>query len=99
MYKSKISSRQRRKLRCRLYQEQEGRCFHCERPTTLDPEHVNRVDAATLDHIWPRGKGGGNRVWNFVMACRGCNFERGNMAFDLFYALKETSRKVWEAAR
>jgi hypothetical protein len=36
---------------------------------------------ATLDHIIPSSAGGTANIWNFAVACRRCNNERGNADF------------------
>lgn len=33
---------------------------------------------ATIDHVIPLSKGGLNNSNNYVLACQGCNFKRGN---------------------
>lgn len=40
----------------------------------------NSLDSttATLDHMIPLAKGGTNGMDNFVLACEGCNHDRGN---------------------
>jgi len=33
----------------------------------------------TLDHVWPKAKGGRNSWENLVTACRSCNFEKSDL--------------------
>lgn len=57
-------------------------CFWCDAPTV---EHGyfggdnQRPDSRTLDHFIPKSKGGWNHEDNLVIACRACNWTRGNM--------------------
>ena len=45
------------------------KCVYC------DAENV----PLEIEHIVPRSRGGGNRVSNLTLACRGCNQSKGNM--------------------
>lgn len=67
-----------RRARChRLWQEQEGLCFYCQRsmaaPLTQRLRHRKRADAATIDHVMPLSLGGAADWPNEVAACRACN--------------------------
>jgi 5-methylcytosine-specific restriction endonuclease McrA len=67
-----------RRGRChRLWQEQGGRCFHCDQPMP-DPlsqrlRHRKRPDSATIEHVVPQSGGGVTDWSNEVAACRRCN--------------------------
>ena len=41
---------------------------------------------ATVDHKWPRSRGGSNAVTNLTIACFDCNNDKGSMTFDEFKA-------------
>lgn len=44
-------------------------------------------DTATLDHITPTVRGGGNESANLVLACYDCNQRRGSMSYMGFLRL------------
>lgn len=59
-------------------------CWYCGKE--MPPSEL------TIDHVFPRSKGGGNDMDNIIMVCKNCNSSKGNM--DLFeWYFKE--RKVW----
>lgn len=48
-----------------------------------------------IDHIFPRSRGGSNRVSNLVIACQNCNQAKGNMPVERFLAKQpERIRKI-----
>ena len=54
-------------------------CTYCGRPVER-PGAVDSPDAAaTIDHLVPRSKGGGNRLRNQVLACQLCNNLKGDL--------------------
>ncbi|MEL6825434.1 MAG: HNH endonuclease signature motif containing protein [Pseudomonadota bacterium] len=67
----------------RLWTIQEGRCALCG-----EPMYRNRFEAthakvwakyrATIDHIIPRSKGGGDEIENLQLAHARCNKIKGN---------------------
>ena len=65
--------------------EREGRaevCHYCGTHIArgLPDGHPN---LATLDHVIPRSRGGGNHIPNIVASCFECNNERGDKALPL----------------
>lgn len=65
-----------------LWERQEGLCGYCN-------NYVAWEDA-TLEHVKPRGRGGGLMRWeNLLMACEPCN--NAKSAFD-----DKTQNKVWD---
>lgn len=45
--------------------------------------HVGLKSAnATIDHIHPRARGGGNQKWNLRWCCRACNSVKADLLFD-----------------
>ena len=81
--------------RWRLYLEQDGLCFYCERPMTFHRCH--RDDPAghrvTLDHLTPLSQGGEHGFHNEVAACSRCNQRRGVTCWREFKAIVDTERK------
>ena len=69
-----INIRRRREAsgmkRLRIYMRDKFRCQYCG-------EKKQAVDL-TLDHIFPRSRGGENSPVNIVAACRACNNRKGN---------------------
>ncbi len=87
----------KRRERERLFKEQRGLCFYCNRPMLLRHSshppgvaHHLPPELATLDHIIPRANGG---AWspreNAVAACLECNAERGTKDARLFMLKKQ----------
>jgi 5-methylcytosine-specific restriction endonuclease McrA len=50
-------------------------CLWCGCVTRI--EGVHQDDAATLDHLYPRGRRDGHALPSTVLACRRCNASRG----------------------
>jgi 5-methylcytosine-specific restriction endonuclease McrA len=66
-----------------LFRRQGARCAICGTPMKLrggDSEDM----AATLDHIIPKSRRGGNGLTNLRATHRKCNRERGNSLDDVF---------------
>ena len=53
-----------------LFEEYGRRCFYCEQKTKT---FKGRNRRPTVDHFWPRSKGGRNARSNYVLACLKCN--------------------------
>lgn len=53
-----------------------GKCLHCNAHLTvaLDGTPISR---ATIEHIVPRARGGGEALENLALACARCNHEKG----------------------
>lgn len=49
-------------------------CWYCGKE--MEPSEL------TVDHVFPRSKGGNNDMDNIIMVCKSCNSSKGNM--DLF---------------
>lgn len=45
------------------------RCHYCGSPLSLE--------AATIDHVFPRARGGRTKLANLVLACLSCNIRKG----------------------
>jgi len=64
-----------------LHKEHSGYCCHCNLLTTLYRPcsgETHPPDMATAEHIVPRSQGGTDSKCNLELACRRCNFVRGN---------------------
>lgn len=60
-------------------------CWYCG-------EEFEDKKELTIDHVFPRSKGGTNDMDNIIMVCKHCNSSKGNM--DLFEWYSEV-RKEW----
>lgn len=47
----------------------------------------------TVDHIYPRSKGGGNTLDNLLTACKFCNNKKGNKVAENYFMDIQTSEK------
>ena len=54
-----------------------GRCAHCGK-ALADYE-------ATVEHIFPKSKGGADDEWNLTVLCPTCNMEKSNYVYDMYY--------------
>jgi hypothetical protein len=73
------------KIKVKIYEEQNGKCFFCERKFP--------IDLLTFDHLVPRSLNGDDSIDNIVLSCRECNVYRANkMPFqeiELIYFLRK----------
>lgn len=53
-----------------------GKCIHCNKKLVIADDGTP-LGNATIEHIWPRTRGGGNDLPNIALACAGCNREKG----------------------
>jgi HNH endonuclease len=60
-------------LREKLIRNQKNRCFYCGR---------KRGAELTLDHVYPRSKGGTSEESNLVAACLECNRDKGDLTLE-----------------
>ncbi|MCC6919676.1 MAG: HNH endonuclease [Alphaproteobacteria bacterium] len=56
----------------RAFERFGGKCFYCDRTMGGDPK-----PSCTLDHLSPRKPGGGDVLYNLVLACIHCNQRKG----------------------
>lgn len=52
----------------------------------------------TLDHIWPKSRGGPGAAWNIVPACKPCNQRKGDLLLretDLFLVVPRFLGDAW----
>lgn len=60
-----------------VWRAQGGTCFYCDAPMDQLVTDTDRM--ATWDHVKPLSrKKGANKKQNMVLACKGCNQEKGN---------------------
>jgi hypothetical protein len=59
-------------------------CWYCGKE--MSPNEL------TIDHVFPRSKGGGDDMDNIIMVCKKCNSSKGNMDLFEWYF---TVRKEW----
>ena len=62
--------KQRRELKNRLYNDQEGRCNLCR-------HEMGGIQHFEMDHVVPKAKGGQDWVDNFQLLCANCNRIKG----------------------
>jgi hypothetical protein len=64
---------------CALFEVQEGKCFHCDKPMMLLAQGgTPKTVFATKEHVHPRGNGGWGMANNIVLAHYACNHKRGD---------------------
>ncbi|WP_240951484.1 HNH endonuclease [Caldanaerobacter subterraneus] len=72
----------KRAEKLRIWQRDNYRCYYCgRRVKDYFPEIMGNNlpgDAATVDHIIPRSKGGKDIEGNLITACKRCNNLLGN---------------------
>jgi 5-methylcytosine-specific restriction endonuclease McrA len=66
----------RYKRRAALLRLQGGACFYCGEPMSTTAADPLRMD--TFDEVVPRSRGGMAIRTNVVLACMGCNRDKGN---------------------
>jgi 5-methylcytosine-specific restriction endonuclease McrA len=84
-----VLAENRKRLAFTLWFRQRGFCAYCEKPLAplkFGNPNQPEPDDPTLDHVWPRIKGGPDRPENIVLACFHCNQEKGKT--DPFLFLK-----------
>lgn len=67
-----------RKVRKEIYRRDNYTCVFCERKVSDEVENSSE-NLATLDHIYPRSKGGDHSPKNLVTACKWCNDRKRSM--------------------
>lgn len=53
-----------------IYEREYKRCFYCKKDL--------KYRQITLDHYYPRSKGGTKEIFNLVLSCKKCNRLKGN---------------------
>lgn len=67
----------RRHARQLLWEAQDGICACCDRLLLSRYRFPLSGDQDTLDHVWPQGFGGPDKLGNLVLLTRNCNNRKG----------------------
>ena len=59
----------------KLMQIYDGKCFYCDRTVYLKEQEL--LPIASVDHYFPRSKGGGDEMGNLRLSCVSCNTAKG----------------------
>ena len=70
--------------RASIYQRDSFTCYLCGCELDTNKEHRNEPNAATLDHVIPRAKGGSNDSANLRACCRACNSAKSDHDLETF---------------
>jgi 5-methylcytosine-specific restriction endonuclease McrA len=62
------------KTRHHIYEKYEGICVYCHRPV--------KYEDATIDHRFPKSKGGGDFKYNYFLACYTCNQHKDDVVYE-----------------
>lgn len=101
-------SRNDRRKRQEMFNEQKGLCFWCKEKMQMNPLVTSEAGAikankrfATFEHLIPKSEGGTSAKSNLVLAHAKCNNRRvyRNWSHDPFYCIKENRDKVIDPAR
>lgn len=77
-----------------MWRKSRGRrnCYYCQ--GSLDWDGPPSDLSPTREHRQPKSKGGAKGGANNVLACHGCNNEKGNMTEAQFYEYREVTKGV-----
>lgn len=78
-----------------LFEQQNGKCYICERELTLNYTERDKYEFASIDHIVPICKGGLDDISNYGLCCDRCNKLKGFN--DLTDYIREKIRAQREA--
>lgn len=59
-------------------------CHYCDKPVFGDD--------VTVDHRIPSSRGGPDEDWNYAIACKECNNDKGDMTEEEYMAFKKEHR-------
>jgi HNH endonuclease len=72
-----------RKLRLRIFERDEWRCWFCGVRTELaDVSSPDGITHATLEHLIPKTRAGLNHESNLVTSCKRCNSQKKNRTVE-----------------
>lgn len=93
------SSKRKIKWRALICEEAGGRCHWCNQELRAEQGFM---DSATIEHMIPQSKGGGNERWNLAAACHRCNTIRRDIDADTFAVIAsdflQDTRSIEEVA-
>ena len=65
-------------IRAKVFEQANGKCLMCGKK--LQNENPEQIDTyMTVDHIYPKSKGGENDISNYQCLCQKCNRIKGNI--------------------
>jgi 5-methylcytosine-specific restriction endonuclease McrA len=70
----------KRRIRRFLFNRDGTKCFYCNVKLNFE--------TATIDHLIPKSQGGSDNLDNLVLACHGCNINKGSKSLDEFIGNK-----------
>lgn len=97
----------KRRLRKRLHEAQDGKCFWCGCQMTFEYKNrgsTPRKNFCTIDHVFTRGDPRrhdaelAEQISTHVGACYDCNNKRGNTPFEEFKRRMDDARDTAERA-
>lgn len=65
-------------VRTLLWEAQDGLCLCCERRLVSHHRRPRCGDRDTLDHVWPKGAGGPDKLGNLGLMTHNCNHRKGS---------------------
>lgn len=77
----------------RMCEAQGWKCAYCQRPMRKKRHKDFCGQEATVDHVVPISRGGGNWKSNLVMACAKCNQDKDDMTGDEYRAFLDSPSK------
>lgn len=83
-------SKDKRRRRKVLFNQQNGKCCFCRCKTVLpEPDMIKLVrSSATVEHIVSKQHGGTDALVNLAMSCYRCNSLRGTLPYHMFLNLQ-----------
>lgn len=92
-----MKTEKKRALVRELFEKQGGKCCYCDRPMVIMPRgrNMNRLDAATLEHLRTGRRKGWTRRGEMAAACHECNQMRGS-AMDWLTFKSYRLGEFWE---
>lgn len=61
-----------------LWEAQDGKCLCCGRVLMPHLRYPRSGDRDTLEHVWPKGVGGPDKLGNLALTTHNCNARKGS---------------------